>query len=78
MKHEGYLARRYLEAMHEKEKRRRFFGSWLEIDGWRQTGYFLGCRIVQRMAKSMSLREIAIVNDDEIKISVEEYLRSFG
>ena len=78
MKREGYLARRYLEAMQEKEKRRRFFGSWLEIDGWRQTGYFLGCRIVQRMAESMSLREIAIVNDDEIKISVEEYLRSFG
>ena len=59
LSHERYLARRYLREMNDTQKRRRFFGSWFDVAGWRQTGYFLGCRIVERLAEKHGLGGVA-------------------
>lgn len=72
---EDYLARRYVREMHDREAWRRFYGDWFEIDGWRQTGYFLGCKLVQRLAGTHELRALAAMGEDQIKAAVLDYLR---
>jgi len=43
---------------------RDFFGSWFDIDGYSQTGYYLGHQAVMEMEKSgVTLREIALLDD---------------
>jgi len=48
---------------------RPFFGSWFDLRGQKQTGYFLGHEIIKKMQERMSLQEIALLTD------VESHLR---
>ncbi|HUS92241.1 MAG TPA: hypothetical protein VM695_10350 [Phycisphaerae bacterium] len=72
--HEAELARMYLNAMSDREEWRRFFGSWFDVEGWRQTGYFLGCRFAQRECRSCSLAQLASWPKGRIKESVRAFL----
>ncbi len=65
--HEAYLADKFLAAMGDRKDWQAFFGSWFDIDGWRQTGYFLGCRFVERLARTRTLRDIARLDAADIK-----------
>ncbi|MDF1501291.1 MAG: hypothetical protein P1P76_12580, partial [Anaerolineales bacterium] len=47
---------------------RDFFGSWFQIEGRSQTGYYLGHEIIRRLEKSNSLEEIAGLDDIELRI----------
>jgi hypothetical protein len=40
---------------------RPFFGSWYELQGWKQTGYYLGRRVIERLETGLDLREIALL-----------------
>lgn len=42
-----------------------FFGHWYEIDGKRQTGYFLGHEALRELGKQFDLKEIAVMDDIE-------------
>ncbi len=75
---EGLLAAKYLQALHDREKWCKFFGSWLEIDGWRQTGYFLGCRFVQHLSRQMALADIARLEAKAIEVAAHTYLNSIA
>jgi hypothetical protein len=45
---------------------RKFFGSWYDIDGYSQTGYYLGHQAIVELEKSgMSLRDIALLEKPE-------------
>ena len=57
--HERDLAREYLRSMDDRERWRRFFGSWFDVDGWRQTGYYLGCLFIEELSATHELRELA-------------------
>jgi hypothetical protein len=75
--HEPMLAGEFLRRVHDRKLWREFFGSWFEIDGRIQTGYFLGCRMVERMNHRMSLCEIAGLPEQDVKRLADEYLHSF-
>jgi len=40
-------------------------GSWFEIDGYSEAGYFLGHEVVKVLAEAMSFGEIALLDDFE-------------
>jgi hypothetical protein len=42
---------------------RPFFGSWYDLQGYKQTGYFLGHELVKALTASKSLREVALLQD---------------
>jgi len=42
-----------------------FFGSWFEICGKSQTGYFLGHEVIVELENRLSLREIALLDSAE-------------
>ncbi len=59
----GWLASEFLRYVEEGESTRPFFGSWYNIQGYKQTGYFLGHEIVKKLAREMTLHEIALIDD---------------
>ena len=59
----GWLAAEYLRRVDAGEEVRSFFGSWFEIQGRKQCGYFLGHELVKRLEGSMGLQEIAVLED---------------
>lgn len=63
--HRGWLARQFLQKIDAHESVRSFFGSWFEIDGQKQTGYYLGHEVIAELEKSHSLLEIACLEDYE-------------
>ena len=65
-----WLAAEFLRRGDQGEDMRPFFGSWFDLHGHKQTGYFLGHEIIKKMQERMSLQEIALLTD------VESHLRS--
>ncbi|MBN2006868.1 MAG: hypothetical protein JXA21_26175 [Anaerolineae bacterium] len=63
--HRAWLAARFLETIDASEPVMPFFGSWFEIEGKRQTGYFLGGEAIQELEKHFGLKEIALLDDVE-------------
>lgn len=59
------LAAEFLKAAQEGQPVNKFFGSWFEIEGHSETGYFLGHAVIKMLAETMSLREIALLDDFE-------------
>ncbi|MHA1775586.1 MAG: hypothetical protein ACTSWC_02360 [Promethearchaeota archaeon] len=76
--HRNWLAKEYLNAVEDKEKIRKFFGSWYDIKGYKQTGYFLGHEILKDWESSMSFREIALLPLEEINIKVKQHLNRWA
>jgi len=47
------------------EDMRPFFGSWFDLHGQKQTGYFLGHELIRTLQNKMSLQEVALLTDIE-------------
>ena len=69
--HKGWLATEFLRVVDEGESIRPFFGSWFDIRGRKQCGYFLGHELVLQLEASMSLKEIALLNHVEVRLRRE-------
>ncbi len=63
-----WLAAEFLRRADLSEDTRPFFGSWLDIKGRKQTGYYLGCQVVQELHRQNSLKEIARMEEIEKEI----------
>jgi len=74
--HRGWLAAEYLRAVEAQASLRPFFGSWYDIQGWKQCGYYLGHEAVRQLAKGMSLQEIALLADYAERLA--DVLRAFA
>lgn len=62
----NWLAAQFLDALEgEGDNVRPFFGSWYDIAGYKQTGYFLGYELVRALEAERSLDEIALLEDYE-------------
>lgn len=59
------LAAEFLKAADEGKPVNTFFGSWFEIEGRSETGYFLGHEVIQALEANISFREIALLDDFE-------------
>ncbi|MCF2141731.1 MAG: hypothetical protein K9W44_16890 [Candidatus Lokiarchaeota archaeon] len=77
--HRNWLAKEYLRSLRNDEKIRRFFGSWFEVQGYKQTGYFLGHEILKEweIQDKLSFKEIALLPLDEINNRVRQTLEQW-
>lgn len=57
---------------------RDFFGSWYDILGYRQTGYYLGCEAIRRLERSLSLDDIALLPLSEIDVHMRLALEALA
>jgi hypothetical protein len=64
-----WLAREFLRVVEEGGDSRVFFGSWFDVEGHKQTGYFLGHEAVRQLQEQMTLAEIARIEDVEAVFS---------
>ncbi|MCI4365279.1 MAG: M48 family metallopeptidase [Thermoplasmata archaeon] len=74
--HEGELASRFLGTVRRHRSVRRFFGSWYQVGGHVETGYWLGERVIRSWESSRTLREIATLPQRSIRVLVGESLRA--
>ena len=59
----GWLANEFIRTVDADEPVSKFFGSWFNIEGRSQTGYFLGHRVILKLVdQGLSLREIALLS----------------
>ena len=63
--HKGWLAAEFIEMVDSDESVSPFFGSWFEIRGRRETGYFLGYEVIKELEKRFDLKEIALLENVE-------------
>ncbi len=65
--HKAWLAAEFLRVVHANESASKFFGSWFEIEGQSETGYFLGYEVIRNLSqKGMALKEIAALDPEEV------------
>ena len=66
--HRSWLAREYLSRLNELASVKDFFGSWFDLVGYKQTGYYLGHEVVRRLEGQQSLKEIARLPDLQARV----------
>jgi len=76
--HKGWLAKEFLKRIKGCTSVRDFFGSWFDIQGKKQTGYFLGHAVIQNLEKTYTLREIALLDTKKVKELAREFLSSIA
>jgi hypothetical protein len=74
--HKSWLAREFLKRLETHASVNDFFGSWFNIEGKKQTGYFLGHEFVKELQKTLNLREIALLNTRRVRSLGIQYLKS--
>jgi hypothetical protein len=72
----GWLADEFLQRLERGVSVNDFFGSWFDIEGKSQTGYFLGHAFITDLEKACSLREIAVLSAEQVGMVVRQYLKS--
>ena len=76
--HRSWLAQEYLDTIRRGEPVNRFFGSWHEIGGRSQTGYFLGERVVREWERDLDLAEIARLGEATLEVRSRESLEAMA
>jgi hypothetical protein len=65
---QGWLAAEFLRLADAGEPVHPFFGSWFEIRGRKQCGYFLGHQVVRELEADADLKQIALLEDYEPRL----------
>ena len=70
------LAKKFLYSADNNQDTKPFFGSWFDIQGYKQCGYFLGHEAIADLEKKYSMREIAGFENAqcEIRAVLETYI----
>ena len=74
--HSAWLAAEFLRTVDAGSPVSAFFGSWFEISGRSETGYFLGQEVVKELEKQMSLKDIALL--EPVETAVRPILERMG
>lgn len=69
------LASLFLRTVSKRKSTRRFFGSWYNIDGYIETGYFLGSEVIRLEESRADLQEIACWTPDQVRRRIQASLR---
>ena len=72
----SWLAKEFLKRLEKQVSVNDFFGSWFNIQGRKQTGYFLGHAFIRELEKTYGLREIALFNVEKVRALGIQYLKS--
>lgn len=73
-----WLAKEFLERLEKQASVNDFFGSWFNIEGRKQTGYFLGHAFIQELEKTHGFREIALLKSEKVRELGMQCLRSIS
>ena len=74
--HKGQLARELLLRVEQGADAREFFGSWYEVHGCKQCGYYLGHELVKRLEAEMSARPLVTLPCAEVEARMRAGLRA--
>ncbi len=75
MSHRAWLAAKFLRDMKARRSVRPFFGSWYNIDGRIECGYYLGAEIVHEWTRTASLEDVAVLPEAVVRRKVRSALR---
>ncbi len=64
----GWLAAEFLRVVDEGGSARPFFGSWYDIEGRKQSGYFLGHELIKELEARMGMRQIALLDSEDSRL----------
>lgn len=70
------LAQEFLKRTEKGESVRDFFGSWFDIEGKKNTGYFLGHEFIRDLENAYALKEFALFKIEEVRKLALSYLKS--
>ncbi|MBU0493971.1 MAG: hypothetical protein KKA73_30095 [Chloroflexi bacterium] len=77
--HVGALAAEFLRRLDAGEPVREFFGSWYDIQGHSQTGYYLGHEVVRDLERDGTpLPALAVWSEHEVQRQVRRRLRALA
>ena len=62
-----WLARKFLRDVTARKSLRPFFGSWYNIQGYIETGYYLGSEMIRAWTRELPLRTVASLPLSEIR-----------
>jgi len=74
----SWLAKEFLRRLEKQVSVNDFFGSWFNIQGRKQTGYFLGHAFIRELEKTYGLKEIALFNAEKVRALGIQYLKSIS
>jgi hypothetical protein len=66
--HTAWLVQEFLRRSQAGEDLHPFFGSWFELQGYKQTGYYLGCKVLERLERSLGWRSAATLRDVDAQV----------
>jgi hypothetical protein len=72
--HRSWLAHKYLASVRTRKSVRPFFGSWNNIHGYIECGYYLGAEVVREWMKTASGKEVATLPEAVVRRRVKETL----
>ena len=72
----GMLAERFLQHVEKEADVRAFFGSWFDIQGYKQCGYYLGHEVILDLEQDCDIRKLAVLKDyrHAMKSVLESYI----
>ncbi|MHA1746477.1 MAG: hypothetical protein ACTSWW_10785 [Promethearchaeota archaeon] len=75
--HKAWLAEKFLAQVQSSSKKviQDFFGSWFKIEGYTQTGYYLGHEIIIELEKDYTLLGIANLSLSQVDSEVVRILK---
>ncbi len=74
-RHRAWLAAKFLREAQARKSVRPFFGSWDNIRGHIECGYFLGAEMVREWSRTESLREVATLPESVVRRRARTVLR---
>lgn len=63
----AWLAASYLRTIQRRRSAHQFFGSWHRVRGHTESGHYLGYEVVRGWSERLSLPEIAILDESEVR-----------
>lgn len=66
-----WLAAEFLRVVGEGGSVRPFFGSWYDVRGQSQTGYYLGHELIRVLERTTTLREIGLLDHEDPRLRIE-------
>lgn len=77
-KHKGWLATEFLTLVDVGEPIQPFFGSWFDICGQKECGYFLGHELIRSFEATTSLKEIALWDKRQVEAQFRYILENIA
>ncbi len=72
----SHLAELFLSDVEAGREPNRFFGSWFDVEGWKETGYFLGERIINLL--ELPFNDLACLSCDDLEFVMRKAINKIN